>query len=223
MRREVWRHAVVRVINFLRDGWVVVGFVILGLGGTALMIRFGDTRLFVQPPGVPVASSTMVRTPALRVAAALPTHLSIPAAHISADFETPLGLQPNGEIAAPKTYTEVAYYKYGPTPGELGPAVILGHVDSYRGPGVFYSLGQIKPGDAIIIDRADGSRLTFIIDSFERVLQAQFPTTAVYGPIDYAGLRLITCTGTYSHQTERYDKNLIVFAHLAAATTTPGR
>jgi hypothetical protein len=143
-----------------------------------------------------------------------PQRLRIPVVGIDTYFEGPLGLNEKGEVEVPESYDEVGWYKYGPTPGELGPAVVLGHVDSYQGPAVFFGLGQLKPGDEIFIERADGKTVTFTVERLERHEQAGFPTAEVYSDIDYAGLRLITCTGVYSHTTLRYSHNLIVFARM---------
>lgn len=144
-----------------------------------------------------------------------PVRISISAINVEAEFESPLGLKSNGEIEVPETYDKVAYYGYGPTPGELGPAVILGHVDSYEGPAVFFSLGQLKEGDEIKVEREDGTTAVFAVTKLERHLQSGFPTREVYQDIDHAGLRLITCTGVYDHGSLRYSHNLIVFAKLA--------
>jgi sortase (surface protein transpeptidase) len=144
----------------------------------------------------------------------LPVRLMIPSLDIDTGFETPLGLKSNGEIEVPTGYTDVAYYKYGPTPGELGPAVILGHVDSVAGPAVFFSLGQLKPNDEIKIEREDGTVAVFAVTDLQRHPQSGFPTTRVYSDIDHVGLRLITCTGLYEKDILRYTHNLIVFAKL---------
>jgi len=144
----------------------------------------------------------------------LPIKLRIPTLEIEASFEEPLGLLSNGEIEVPKSYTEVGWYKFGPTPGALGPAVILGHVDSYTGPAVFFYLGQLKPGDFIYVDREDGTTAQFEVTELERPRQSAFPTARVYGDIDHAGLRLITCSGTYVRGNQRYTHNLIVYAKL---------
>lgn len=143
-----------------------------------------------------------------------PMHLRVPSINVDVDFTAPLGLKPNKEVEVPKEYDKVGWYKYGPTPGELGPAVVFGHVDSVDGPAVFFSLGQLKPGDSIFIDREDGTTAEFEIVSFERVPQDTFPTQKVYGNIDHAGLRLVTCTGTYDKGELRYTHNLIVYAKL---------
>ena len=87
-----------------------------------------------------------------------------------------------------------------------------GPVDT--GPAVFFSLGQLKIGDDIYIERADGTTVHFKVESMERPAQSDFPTARVYGDIDHAGLRLITCTGIYVRGTQRYTHNLIVYARL---------
>ncbi len=148
------------------------------------------------------------------MSAAQPTRLRIPALAIDVPFSEPLGVTVEGEIEVPQAYDSVGWYRFGPTPGEVGPAVVLGHVDSYEGPAVFFSLGQLTPGDDIYIDREDGSVAHFIVMELSRHEQSEFPTRAVYGDIPYAGLRLITCTGTYQHSVERYTHNLVVFAKL---------
>lgn len=142
-----------------------------------------------------------------------PVRLSIPAIGVNASF-VELGLAPNNEIEIPKGYKEVGWYIHGPTPGELGPAIVLGHVDSRLGPAVFFSLGQLEPGDTIDIERQDGSTAIFRVDKLERYPQSSFPTDLVYGDINHAGLRLITCSGSYDRESKRYDSNLVVYASL---------
>lgn len=143
-----------------------------------------------------------------------PVRLRIPSIGVDAAFEEPLGVDADKEIEVPRDFDTVGWYKYGPTPGELGPAVVLGHVDSYKGPEVFYSLRKLAPGERIEIDRTDGTTATFEVTRLETVSQSAFPTEEVYGNIDHAGLRLITCSGVYDHGTRRYSHNLIVFARL---------
>lgn len=125
-----------------------------------------------------------------------------------------VGLNADGSIEVPTTYSQAAWYSLGPTPGALGPAVIIGHVDSYRGPGVFFNLGATRPGQMIAVTRADGTTANFRVDAVNSYTKDQFPTDTVYGPINYAGLRLITCGGTFDKQTRSYDNNTVVFASL---------
>ena len=194
-----------RIQNHLLPGVVfaivVVGFVLL-LPKQAEMPN--DTEV--------VNSNVESNVPAM--AEAIPTKLSIPKLKIETTFEKPLGLAPDGAIEIPESYTQVGWYEHGPTPGEYGPAVILGHVDSVSGPAVFFPLGQLEAGDDIFIDRADGSVAHFIVERLERYEQIAFPTAKVYGNIDYAGLRLITCSGTFIKGEQRYTHNLVVYAKL---------
>lgn len=165
----------------------------------------------------PVTASTTIEGPVMSIAE--PVSLKIPAINVDASFSEPLGLEKSGEIEVPKDYVSVGYYKNGPTPGEIGPAVVLGHVDSVKGPAVFWSLGQLKEGDEVMIDRADGTTATFAVTAVEKNSQSDFPTEKVYGKINFAGLRLITCTGVYDHNKLRYSHNLIVYGKLVATST----
>jgi sortase (surface protein transpeptidase) len=148
------------------------------------------------------------------MASSTPVRLRIPEINVDVPFSNPLGLDAGGVVEVPEGYEEVGWYKYGPTPGALGPAVVLGHVDSYTGPAVFFYLGQIKEGSDIYIDRQDGSTAHFKVTKMSRHNQNDFPTREVYGDLPYAGLRLITCTGIYDRENKRYTHNLIVYAKL---------
>lgn len=143
-----------------------------------------------------------------------PIKLFIPKINVNSNFEAPLDIGENNEVKVPDSYDKVGWYKHSPTPGTLGPSVIFGHVDSKNGPAVFYSLGQLETGDDIYIERIDGSTAHFKVDYFERYEQKEFPTQLVYGNIDYAGLRLITCSGIYLRGQQHYTHNLVVYAKL---------
>lgn len=170
--------------------------------------------VFLSPWSLEAPVPVVEETPGYALEAAEPTVLSIPKIKLEATFEEPLGLNPDGTAAVPESYTKVGWYKHGPTPGELGPAVILGHVDSYEGPAVFFSLGQLEIGDDIYINRSDGSTAHFVVSELERNEQTAFPTAKVYGDLNFAGLRLITCTGTFEKGEQRYTHNLIIYAKL---------
>jgi len=125
-----------------------------------------------------------------------------------------VGLNKDHTIEVPTSYTQAAWYRFGPTPGALGPAVIIGHVDSYQGPGVFFNLGDMRPGEIIDVTRADHSDAQFRVDAINSYPKNLFPTEAVYGPINYAGLRLVTCGGTFDEKTKNYESNTVVYATL---------
>jgi len=169
-----------------------------------------------QPTAELVVEEAAAPQEAYALAPSEPTRLRIPKLDIDTTFVPPLGLLPNGEVAVPDSDTEVGWYKHSPTPGALGPAVILGHIDSYTGPAVFFYLGQLEPGDDVFVDRADGSTAHFKVESLERPRQSEFPTERVYGNIDHAGLRLITCSGIYVKGNQRYTHNLVVYARLVS-------
>src|SRR5205823_5741391 len=114
----------------------------------------------------------------------------------------------------PEDFGRVGYYSGRPAPGEVGAAVIDGHVDSTDRPAVFYRLRELRGGDEVVITRADGTRPIFVVDRLEEHRKDAFPTVEVYGPVPEATLRLITCTGTFNRRSGHYRDNLIVFAHL---------
>jgi len=125
-----------------------------------------------------------------------------------------VGLNKDHTIEVPTSYEQAAWYRFGPTPGALGAAVIIGHVDSYKGPGVFFNLGDMRPGQVVEVTRADHSVAQFRVDAINSYSKNLFPTEAVYGPINYAGLRLVTCGGTFDEKTKNYQSNTVVFATL---------
>jgi LPXTG-site transpeptidase (sortase) family protein len=150
-------------------------------------------------------------SPADGADAAPPQRIEIPAIGVSARV-APLGLDGTGALAAPTSYNRAGWYEAGPEPGEKGPAVIAGHVDSTSGPAIFFRLPQLRRGDAIRIKRADGSTVRFEVDRVEQWPKAQFPTKSVYGHTDAPALRLITCSGDFDRATGHYTANTIVYA-----------
>jgi hypothetical protein len=124
----------------------------------------------VQPAVTEPVTST-VATDTLVVSATSdtrPTRLIVPRAQVDSTFVDPLGLLDSGEVAVPATYDQVGWYRYSPVPGNLGPSVILGHVDSVGGPAVFFSLGQLQTGDEVIVERDDGVSLVYAVTRNER-------------------------------------------------------
>jgi hypothetical protein len=127
---------------------------------------------------------------------------------------TRLGLDDAGAMEVPANPAIAGWYTGGPSPGALGPAVIAGHVTWNGSPSVFYRLRELRSGDSIEVQRADGSVATFAVRRVARFPKAEFPTDAVFGPADRAELRLVTCGGLYDASTHRYLDNVVVFAHL---------
>jgi sortase (surface protein transpeptidase) len=133
-----------------------------------------------------------------------------------------LGLDAHGAMEVPSDPGQAGWYDRGPTPGELGPAVIAGHVTWNLQPAVFYRLGDLRSGDRVRVVRQDGVTSVFEVRDVRRFPKVRFPTKAVFGTIDYAGLRLITCGGTYDASRHRYLDNIVVFARLIAARGSHG-
>ena len=150
-----------------------------------------------------------------RMQAPNPAVIRIPRLEVEASI-IPLGLQEDGSIEVPEDPDQAGWWLGGPEPGEIGPAVILGHVDSQEeGPAVFFYLQYLDPGDEIHIDRMDGSTITYVVESTERHDKDEFPTDAVYGPTEQPTLRLVTCGGDFDFGVRTYEDNVIVFASLA--------
>ena len=149
-----------------------------------------------------------------RVQAPNPVTIRIPRIEVEAPI-IPLRLREDGKIEVPEGPEETGWWLGGPEPGEPGPAVILGHVDSREGPAVFFYLRYLKAGDEIHIDREDGSTVTYLVDSSERHPKDDFPTDEVYGRTDEPTLRLVTCGGDYDFDVRSYIDNVIVFASIA--------
>jgi hypothetical protein len=144
-----------------------------------------------------------------------PVRLTVARLKIRADV-TASGQAPDGTVEVPPLNRPKAvnWYSPGPSPGEIGPAVLLGHVDSRSGPAVFYSLGLMKSGDLIAVTRKDGSTARFSVDEVTTVRKDSFPTAKVYGDLTYPGLRLITCGGSFDPVKHSYTSNTIVYARL---------
>jgi sortase (surface protein transpeptidase) len=142
--------------------------------------------------------------------------LSIPAIAVRSPLLR-LGLTAKGALEVPsgRHYDEAGWYRYSVQPGSIGPAVIVGHVDSAaNGPSVFFRLGALHSGDLVSVARADGSVAVFAVDGVRRYHKAAFPTRLVYGNTDRPVLRLITCGGRFDRASGHYVDNIVVLATL---------
>jgi sortase (surface protein transpeptidase) len=178
-------------------------------------------------PARPVSSQTTVAAPraAPRAAEAVrgfrsvrsyrpapvPTRLEIPRIVVASPLGQ-LGRAPDGTVEVPARWEVAGWYERGPRPGDPGSAVILGHVDSRRGPAVFHRLKELRAGDEIIIGRADRSSVRFVVEQTGQYDKRRFPTEDVYYPTLVSALRLVTCGGEFDSGTGHYRSNVIVFA-----------
>jgi sortase (surface protein transpeptidase) len=143
----------------------------------------------------------------------------VPAIGVDSDLLR-IGLTTTGEIQTPPLGQDSHAYwlKASPTPGQLGPATIIGHVDSAAsGPGVFFRLGALRQRDTISVTGADGVVAVFAVERVVAYPKAQFPTLAVYGNTDNAALRLITCGGIFDPHAHSYKSNIVVYASLVSS------
>ena len=143
-----------------------------------------------------------------------PVRLRIPAIAVSTRLVR-LGRLPDGSLEVPHDWDTAGWYKLGPRPGQPGPAVILGHVDSRAGPAVFFRLRALRPPDIIRVGLADGRTLVFRVQRVERYPKDEFPAEAVYLPTLNRELRLITCGGAFDYASRNYRDNIVVYATLA--------
>lgn len=142
---------------------------------------------------------------------ALPVRLRIPAIDVDTGLQS-LGLASDKSIEVPDEPNVAGWWERGPRPGQVGPAVILGHVDSKTGPAVFYRLGSLQRGDEVLVDRADGTTARFVVTRQGTYRKVAFPSDLVYYPTLEPELRLVTCGGPIDRTTGHYSENLVVFA-----------
>ncbi|MGY1709199.1 class F sortase [Geodermatophilus sp. SYSU D00758] len=166
------------------------------------------------PAPAPAAVPAPVTRSPSELPASTPVGIRIPALGTSSEVMR-LGLERDGSLEVPPGAFPVGWYEGSPTPGARGPAVLAGHVDWDGERGAFHGLRELRGGDAVLVDRADGTTATFVVERVEEHPKDRFPGDAVYGDLDHAGLRLITCGGSFDQETGDYRDNVIVFARLA--------
>ncbi len=187
----------------------VLGVLALCAGAVAVLVPGS------APPAGATASQTSGIEPAARAPAApvAPVRVRVPAAGVDSAL-VGLGLDGTGALQAPGDPSVAGWYAGGVAPGEAGPAVLAGHVDSAHGPAVFARLRELTAGDEVLVDRSDGAVARFTVTRVERHPKDAFPTDAVYGPTADAQLRLVTCGGDFDRAARSYEDNVVVFATL---------
>lgn len=206
--------------------WPVVALAIaaLGLFGAAVGVSRSASGPETPPERI-VAAPKAAATPATADNAAprartpvrkqmpRPVRIVIPAIGVAAPV-VPLGLNRDQTLEVPTNFDNTGWFTGGPEPGEQGAAVIVGHVDSRQGPGVFYRLHELRVGQLVTIRLQDGSTVRYVADSMIQVPKSRFPTNRVYAQTKQPTLRLITCAGTLNRSTGSYPDNYIVFASI---------
>ncbi|HTC69988.1 MAG TPA: class F sortase [Acidothermaceae bacterium] len=179
-------------------------------------------------PASPVESALASPTPgglpglalgAAPLAKSAPVRITVPTIGVDSVLMS-LGLLADGSLQVPPSGFPAGWYTGAPTPGQLGPAIIVGHIDWGGHPGVFYRLRDLKPGAEINVTRANGSVAVFRVSSVQEFSKDAFPTKLVYGNTAYAGLRLITCGGAFDSKLHSYEDDIIAFAELVPPSGT---
>lgn len=189
--------------------------------GLAAVVIAAGTLALVGPgggAGTPVPASTQGSPPApvlLRTpepaSTATPEQVTIPAIGVRSTLAD-LGVDGAGALVPPTDFDQAGWFAAGTVPGEVGPAVIAGHVDSRTGPAVFFRLEELAVGDTVLVTRSDGRDVEFRVTRVAQYPKDDFATAEVYGPTTGPELRLITCGGTFDRSRRSYEDNVVVYA-----------
>jgi sortase (surface protein transpeptidase) len=169
-------------------------------------------------PAAPTAISTTTTVPSATTTTIYtheipdPVRIVIPSIEVDAEVIS-VGLLENGDMDVPP-FGLAGWYDLGPAPGARGPAVIVAHVDTKKGPDVFYHLRELEPDDEILVYGEDGDVATFVVDSKEQQLKSELPTDRIWNDTWQPVIRLITCGGEFDRDWGHYLSNVIVYAHL---------
>ncbi|MGI9158020.1 MAG: class F sortase [Marmoricola sp.] len=217
------------VISGRLGGLTVLAVIVAVAGLVLIVVAVSAQKSAPQPPRSagsissdgPGASGTPSVVPAgeTPLKASRPVSISIPSIGVRSDV-LPIGLAKDGTLAVPQPgpdLNKAAWFKNSPTPGQPGPSIIEGHVDSQSGPSVFFDLGKMRPGNKISVTRADGVVAEFTVNAVRDYPKSTFPTNVVYGAKDLGKpqLRLITCSD-FDPSIRHHTGNEVVFAHLTA-------
>lgn len=193
--------------------------VLIAASGTAGLLMTSHPA-YVPPhvaparPVLPPVGKPQTPAPESSDRASPPVSLTIPAIGVRSRLIR-LGLTRSGALQVPGVTSVAGWYTGSPPPGAIGSSVIVGHVDSYAGPGIFYRLHLLRPRDLLYVRQRDGRLAVFRVSSVHQYSKTGFPTVKVYGPEPTPQLRLITCGGAFDQQTGHYLSNIVVYATLA--------
>ncbi len=166
-------------------------------------------------PGIPAPAPLSAAGSAAPRAA--PVALQIPAIGVAVSLST-LGVNPDHTVQVPTDFQQAGWFGLGPSPGQAGSAVILGHVDSYTGPAVFFRIRTLRAGDQVDVNLADGTIAHFQVTAVATYAKDQFPAQQVYAPHGGSTLQLVTCGGTFDTHTRSYLSNIVAYTTLTATT-----
>jgi LPXTG-site transpeptidase (sortase) family protein len=196
---------------------LAVVLLLIALLIAAVFLALHGYRVSGGPQLGPPSVTGTVPTPSRGASGPEPVALRIPTIGVDESLVT-LRLNPDETVEVPTDFDKPGWYKFGPSPGQLGSAVILGHVDSDKGPAVFNRLGSLHEGDSVEVSLADGSVAQFSVTKVETYPKTEFPAQEVYGSHGYVALQLVTCGGEYDPETHSYLSNVVAYTSLVAIT-----
>lgn len=228
-----------------RRWWVAaVVLMLIGAGCLGLGLR-GNREALAGPPAIPVTPPSVSGSsepaadgapsapappaadgetiPALPgradppVERSAPLSLRVPAIGLTVSLSQ-LGLNSDGTVEVPSDFQQAGWFRLGPSPGQVGSAVILGHVDSYQGPAVFFELRSLQAGDQVNVTLGDGAVAHFVVDTVAMYPKEQFPAEQVYASHGYSALQLVTCGGEFDTSSRSYLSNVVAYTSLVSVT-----
>ena len=187
----------------------------------AVVACLGVVVALWPPPDAPAAAPAAeeaVPAPVMAGAmaaagSAVPTRVQVPSIGVDSSLAA-LGVDATGALVPPADFAQAGWFAPGIVPGDVGPAVVAGHVDSRAGPAVFFRLRELETGDEVVVSRDDGTTVRFAVTAVARYPKDAFPTAEVYGPTADPQLRLITCGGDFDRGRRSYADNVVVYARL---------
>ncbi|MEV6903073.1 class F sortase [Amycolatopsis sp. NPDC051372] len=183
---------------------------LLALVATFALSGCGADTTPAQQPAAPASAA-----PVVGLARSVPVSLDVPSIDAHSSLVS-LGLNADKTVQVPPVTEplQAGWYSNSPTPGQIGPAVVLGHIDGNHQKGIFWRLHEVKKGDQVVIGRQDGSKATFTVTKVDQIAKKEFPTEAVYGNTTDPQIRLITCGGAFDAAAHSYLDNIIVYGSL---------
>lgn len=214
-RPSAWR----RIVGLVGAGFIIGGGSALGVAASAQQHAPQPTPSASGTIGPAGTGQSSAGSGKLTLPRSEPVSIDIPAIGVQSNLLR-MGLNPDGTIQVPPLYaqpSQAGWYKYSPTPGQIGSSVIEGHIDTYQGPSVFFRLGALRPGNRVDVTLADKTVAIFRVTGVRLYSKTSWPWQVVFGSVDYPALHLITCGGTFNYGTRQYLSNTVVFASLVSS------
>ncbi|MGA8112664.1 MAG: class F sortase [Actinocatenispora sp.] len=214
-----------RALDSLTERWwvlaIVLAVIVVIAAGSVVAVGLGqDHDQTHTADRVAASPSSTSSGPAM--ARSAPVSLEIPAINVRVPVSR-LGLNPDHTVEVPTDFQRAGWYRLGPTPGQVGSAVILGHVDSYRGPAAFFRLRSLRAGDRVDVTLADHEVVHFMVNRVATFSKKHFPSRLVYASHGYRALQLVTCGGKFDTEARSYESNVVAFTSMVGAASMPGQ